>query len=714
MTASSGSLRLAAAAVVFGGLVFYAVRLRDPAPPPPPAAPPPAVVPTPVVVSTPVVVPTPAPSPTPPVVAAPKPSAPIGATETAPDGTTSRWYEVLSDGAKAGWNHVEWSRSTFDGRETVRDVTTSHTRTVRQMLGTEDAFESGAVTTTERGTDGLLYRQTTRATERGGRVTTAELVWTGTGYDFVSRIEGRTASETTEERHRVETPSPVHVDAEALVSARAARGELKVGDAFVCRELNVLAGRVEEKPVAVVAEEEFDLPAGRAKAWRLEQTDPSTGGKAVLWIDREGAIVRLKSLSTEVRRVADRAAAERSDGPAASFSITAEASPVVQRVFAADAFDVEVAVRPDPDRPRPEFPDSPWSRTLGVEGDEARGFKVRVRLAAYDAPDAHATIPVRDPAFAKFLEPTILMPCLHPDVKAAAARAVAGVTDARKAAQRIADFVYTLDKESPEVSDATALQILRERKGDCSEHAVLFVALCRAAGIPARRCSGFVCVGSDWGSHAWAEIWCGAWLGADPTTNDVGTAARYLFFGYDDDGDSKAGTVSARARGRLAFHGLSLTEGDDVVDLTATGSLRRFDAAARRAVDRTSGLHLADLPAGWTVAFPADDEGWTSIRAGEDGTVRLRLVADQGQRTPEQLRRIFGDGTGRFAGRPAAVVERADGAIYGLVTRKRILMVRFEVGRGSPKAVGARLQALVAAFEKVVEPTLAARAASTR
>ena len=56
--------------------------------------------------------------------------------------------------------------------------------------------------------------------------------------------------------------------------------------------------------------------------------------------------------------------------------------------------------------------------------------------------------------------------------------------------KRIAAFVFTLEKQSPEISDTTAVEILKERRGDCSEHAVLFVALCRAAGIPARRCSG--------------------------------------------------------------------------------------------------------------------------------------------------------------------------------------------------------------------------------
>jgi hypothetical protein len=61
-------------------------------------------------------------------------------------------------------------------------------------------------------------------------------------------------------------------------------------------------------------------------------------------------------------------------------------------------------------------------------------------------------------------------------------------------------------------SDGTmgALYALRHRKGDCTEYASLFVAMCRAADIPARVIGGYVCTEngvlkpSDY--HDWAEF----------------------------------------------------------------------------------------------------------------------------------------------------------------------------------------------------------------
>ena len=86
-------------------------------------------------------------------------------------------------------------------------------------------------------------------------------------------------------------------------------------------------------------------------------------------------------------------------------------------------------------------------------------------------------------------------------------------------------------------------QAYDEKKGDCTEHAALFSALARAAGLPARCCSGAVYLAGAndafWGYHAWAEVWIGRWVVVDATVNQVGVGARYLFFQYDEPGETE-------------------------------------------------------------------------------------------------------------------------------------------------------------------------------
>ena len=55
---------------------------------------------------------------------------------------------------------------------------------------------------------------------------------------------------------------------------------------------------------------------------------------------------------------------------------------------------------------------------------------------------------------------------------------------------------HYIDDKSLGVGFASASEVCATREGDCSEHAVLLVALLRAAGIPSRAVSGVVYVDS--------------------------------------------------------------------------------------------------------------------------------------------------------------------------------------------------------------------------
>ena len=62
-------------------------------------------------------------------------------------------------------------------------------------------------------------------------------------------------------------------------------------------------------------------------------------------------------------------------------------------------------------------------------------------------------------------------------------------------------------------------------RGDCGLQALLFIALCRIAGIPARWQSGLYAAPGDAGSHDWAWFYTEAW-GWLPADCSFGGAAR--------------------------------------------------------------------------------------------------------------------------------------------------------------------------------------------
>jgi hypothetical protein len=85
--------------------------------------------------------------------------------------------------------------------------------------------------------------------------------------------------------------------------------------------------------------------------------------------------------------------------------------------------------------------------------------------------------------------------------------------------------VAALLEKKPTVSLPSALEVLRTRVGDCNEHTALFVAMARAAGLPARIAVGVVHVHNAFYYHAWPEVFVeaspgsGYWMAVDPTLN---------------------------------------------------------------------------------------------------------------------------------------------------------------------------------------------------
>ena len=90
-----------------------------------------------------------------------------------------------------------------------------------------------------------------------------------------------------------------------------------------------------------------------------------------------------------------------------------------------------------------------------------------------------------------------------------------------------------------EANASTSLDVLDQMAGDCTEHALLFTALARAAGLLAREVGGvaYVYAGKPlFGWHAWAEIHDGKqWVSVDPTWNQVYVDATHVKFSEDPD-----------------------------------------------------------------------------------------------------------------------------------------------------------------------------------
>ena len=135
-----------------------------------------------------------------------------------------------------------------------------------------------------------------------------------------------------------------------------------------------------------------------------------------------------------------------------------------------------------------------------------------------------------DPNILASLRPNAFLQTEDPLIVRLARQAVDDVNDAAEAVRRIEAFVAGYIKEKDlSVGYASAVEVAKTKQGDCTEHAVLAAALCRAAGIPARVVTGlayvqeFAGARNCFGGHAWTTAYVnGQWIGLDAAFRGTG------------------------------------------------------------------------------------------------------------------------------------------------------------------------------------------------
>jgi len=124
----------------------------------------------------------------------------------------------------------------------------------------------------------------------------------------------------------------------------------------------------------------------------------------------------------------------------------------------------------------------------------------------------------------------------HQKIIELAHRAIGDTKDAAEAVKRIEAFVAEyIETKSLSVGYASAVEVADSKQGDCSEHAVLTAAMCRAVGIPAQVVTGiayvkdFAGLQDCFGPHAWVQAYIGGppqadgkWMGLDAAFKGTG------------------------------------------------------------------------------------------------------------------------------------------------------------------------------------------------
>jgi hypothetical protein len=332
-----------------------------------------------------------------------------------------------------------------------------------------------------------------------------------------------------------------------LVPLAIALGEQpKVGSSFTFPVFDPLSMAPRDMKVSVLAESAFVLldtsivnPAtGRwegaqpdtVRAWRLAS---SNGGRNAFegWVDEQGRLVRVPDflgLTLEARpyEVAFQnwKAEESSRGElvTADRDIYETTAISAHRRLRSNLRELRVALNGvdltgfDVKGYRQRL----QGDTLTITREDSSALRAQYRLPA----GARATM------MAIFLDAEPLLEVRNPEIQNVA-RTIRGTeTDPRVVAEHINTWVHDSLRDEITIGVPSAVATLHARVGDCNEHTQLYVALARAAGIPARVAAGLAYVDGKFYYHAWPEVWLERWVAVDPTFGQFPADASHLRF----------------------------------------------------------------------------------------------------------------------------------------------------------------------------------------
>jgi Transglutaminase-like superfamily len=394
---------------------------------------------------------------------------------------------------------------------------------------------------------GKLHRTSARSVailSRALRLQSIEATFDGDIGEFTThgRVVGDSVlaisilSEGDSQMTRIPLQGPITLP--ALLPLRLAfGGELQSGRSYTARLFDPILVTSRDLTVRVAAEstlvvsdsadldsttmtwvpEHFDT----VRAFRIEQD--ASGVPTSSWIDAQG---RLVFASTEPAQRGDGFAMER-----AAFEIVYEnfkkrdtarvarssAAPGRGDIVPLTALAAGVTA-------------TPAARTrmvLRLHGRDSVEILQPGALAAHAAP---YRLPSRDTALARWLAPEPLIQSRDPRIAAQTRQIIGRERSPARVAELLTHWVARSLHRSPAsaVSVPSAVKVLALRRGDCNEATTLFVALARAAGLPARTVSGLIYLNDRFYYHAWAEIYLAGWLAVDPTFDQFPADAARL------------------------------------------------------------------------------------------------------------------------------------------------------------------------------------------
>ena len=168
----------------------------------------------------------------------------------------------------------------------------------------------------------------------------------------------------------------------------------------------------------------------------------------------------------------------------------------------------------------------------GIESPRQRLTGDTLEISRVGELEAHAMpyrLPNRDTALDRWLRPEPLIQSGDPRIAAEARQIIEREKNPARAAELLARWVHaSVQRVAPTGGVPSAVKVLENRRGDCNEFTTLYVALARAAGLPARTVAGLLYLNGRFYYHAWPEVYLSDWVAIDPVFDQFPADAAHV------------------------------------------------------------------------------------------------------------------------------------------------------------------------------------------
>lgn len=436
-----------------------------------------------------------------------------------PDAREEIWMACSINGSRIGYTHLVSEPAADHGQSALRFRYDDELKVRR--FGTDTVVRTRLTSVETRDGELLSFRSEMQAGP-------SAMVSEGRRED--DRLQLRTSNQGKVEEHSLPWNKQYGGFFADQLSLR--RQPMRPGEIRRLHALLPVFNVVGKVRLEAVAFESIELPSGSRQLLRINvTTDIGTAQiKSVLWTDPQGKPHKVKDLQLGMEALLTTQEDAQRAGPGGGFDLG-----------------LDTIVRIDRPLPHPHRTRRVVYRARLKDGDVKSLFaegltqtvralddtavEVTVQAVRPDQPPAVAGQQIDQPTDADRQASTMLQSD-DPKVRKMAEAVAAGESDAWIIATAFESHVKkSIRLKNYSTAMATAAEVAQSLEGDCTEHAMLLAALCRARNIPARVTIGLVYYPSAGGFayHMWTEAWItDRWVPLDATLGMGGIGAAHL------------------------------------------------------------------------------------------------------------------------------------------------------------------------------------------